>query len=244
MKTQHICSGAHCAPYAVGGYFVNQCIIACETLRTELLYVMQALEIKCDVFWIESGLHNTPKKLHDELQIMLDGITGYERVLLCFGACGNSLLDLRVGSYELIMPRVDDCITLFLGSTKARRDADSQHAAYYMTEGWLYGVRNIWVEYNNCVDRYGKEQAKEIFEMQYKHYRTLALLDTGVGNISGLVCSTKTIADTLGLKQIVLTAGTEYIAQLLLGPWSSDRFIKKKPQSRIESSDFGVIAFS
>ena len=216
---------------------MNECIIACETLKNELSFCMEAANPDRCAIWIESGLHNTPAKLHDRLQKALDNIPSHGRVLLCFGTCGNSVLGLRTGPFELIMPRVDDCITLLLGSASVRERINQEHSAYYLTEGWLRGERNLIVEYNYCVEKYGAEQAKEIAEAIYGHYRTLGLLDTGVGDIASLYDSTKNIADTLGLERMVFPASVDYIRQLLNGPRTPDRFIIKQPFSEIVEDD-------
>lgn len=226
--------------YHYGVKIMKECVVACETLRDELNHCMASLGKELSLIWIESGLHNTPEKLKLRLQETLDGIHGYERVLLSFGTCGNSVLGLRIGAYELVMPRVDDCISLLLGSMQERRKIDREYAAYYLTDGWLRGERNLWVEYKYCVDKYGEERARDIAGMMYGHYRTLGLLDPGVNDVAGLVGGTKIIAETLGLEQRVIPAGTGYIRELLTGPWPTDRFIIKEPYSLIENADLSL----
>jgi len=216
---------------------MRHCLVACETLRDELLHAMRLAQVDYEIFWIPSGLHNTPSKLRDTLQETLDNLLGFDRVLLCFGMCGNSVLGLKLGEYETILPRADDCITLLLGSFSRRETINEEHAAYYLTEGWLRGERNLWVEYQYCVDTYGCEVAEDIALEIFGHYRSLALLDTGITRIEDLVRATKTMAETLKLKQIVIPASDEYIVELLTGPWPQERFIVKAPHSVFESSD-------
>ena len=106
-------------------------LLACETLRNEIEAVIEKKHLKLDLCWIESGLHNTPKKLHARLQEELDSISGCDRLLLGFGRCGNSVLGLRTGDYETIFPRIEDCISLFFGSDEARSTYGREHAAIY-----------------------------------------------------------------------------------------------------------------
>jgi len=216
---------------------MRHCVVACETLKDELLHAMQLAQVDHEVIWIPSGLHNTPSKLTDKLQEVLDSLSGFDRVLLCFGTCGNSVLGLKIGAYETILPRVDDCITLLLGSFSRRIRINEDCAAYYLTEGWLRGERNLWVEYQHCVDTYGIDVAEELAKELFGHYRSLALLDTGIDRVEELVEATRTMAETLKLEQIVVPATTAYIVELLAGPWPQERFIVKAPHSVIESSD-------
>ena len=65
---------------------MKQCVVACQTLRDELEYVLGALGNKPDVIWIESGLHNTPKKLHARLQGNPGQLRGVMSACFCCSA--------------------------------------------------------------------------------------------------------------------------------------------------------------
>jgi len=211
-------------------------IVACKTLETELLFVMQKTGISYPVKWMEPGLHNTPEILTITLQKILDGIEA-QRVLAVFGFCGNSVQGIKAGGFELIIPRVDDCISLLLGSVKARTDITAKHAAYFLTGGWLRGKRNLWAEYQDTLEKYGEEQAQSVAEMLYANYRTLCLLDSDAEPVDPLVEKTKIIADTLRLEQKVIPATVSYLEQLLTGPWKNDKFLIKAPGELITTSD-------
>jgi hypothetical protein len=211
-------------------------IVACKTLETELRFVMKKTGIDYPVEWIESGLHNVPKNLNRRLQDILDGITA-QRVLIALGFCGNSVQDVKAGNFELIIPRVDDCISLLLGSTQARTVTSSKLSAYFLTEGWLRGERNLWVEYLFSVEKYGEEEAQSIAEMMFGNYRTLALLNSGVEPIEQLIDKTRIIASKLGLEQIVIPATVAYLEELLTGPWEDRKFLIKAPWEQITAKD-------
>jgi hypothetical protein len=218
----------------------KELVIACETLRDELLFVLKKTDKDLPVIWIEAGLHNSVKKLHDRLQEALDGASLYERVFLLLGTCGNAVLGLAAGDFELILPRVDDCISLLMGSSACRTAFGMKHAAYYLTQGWLRGERNIWSEYLSIVDKYGEDMAGEIAQALYGNYKTLALLDTGVEPVKKLSQKTKIIADTFGLEQVVAPATTSYIEELLSGPWTDARYIIKAAHTKILCNDLSL----
>jgi hypothetical protein len=211
-------------------------IIACRTLEDELRYAMKKTGVTYPVQWLESGLHEIPKKLNEKLQEVLDQIDA-QRVLLVLGTCGNAVLGIRTGDFELIMPRVDDCISLLLGSVRNRTAISDEYAAYFLTDGWMRGERNLWVEYQYTADKYGESEAQNIMNLIYRHYRTLALLDSGTVPIGPLVESTKIIADTLKLEQKIIPATISYIELLLTGPWNGAAFIVKLPHETIVDED-------
>ena len=211
-------------------------IIACKTIEDEVLYAVGTVGAVCPIKWIESGLHDSPKRLKVRLQEELNA-TDANRVLLAFGYCGNAILGLETGNFELIIPRVEDCISLLIGSNTERMKISAEHAAYFLTEGWLRGERNLWVEYQHSLEKYGKEITDMISEKLYGHYRTLGLLNCGISQFSSLIESTKTIADTLNLKQQEIPASVLYIEQLIKGPWPKEKFITKPPHSLIAADD-------
>ena len=211
-------------------------VIACRTLSDELQYAMERTGSDFPVFWLEQGLHNVPRQLLEALQAALDE-TGAQRVLLAMGFCGNSLSGLRVPDAELIVPRVDDCISLLLGSVSRRLEVSREHAAYFFTEGWLRGERNIWVEHQHMLETYGEELTAELEKEMFGHYRTLGLLDCGIKPIEPLVEGTKMIADGLHLEQRVIPASAEYLETLLTGPWPAHRFLTIRGPRTVTDDD-------
>ncbi len=199
-------------------------VLACETLRDEFTYLFDKLELDAEVIWIESGLHNYPDKLRKRLQEEIDRISECERLILLFGRCGNSIVGVKTGNFEMIIPKVDDCISLLMGSDERRREFSRENACYYLTEGWMRGERNLWVEYRYSVEKYGEETAREIADMMYSNYRTLALLDTGVTPIKNLEEKTQIIEETLNLKRTVVAGTLDYMRELLTGPWDESRY--------------------
>ena len=203
---------------------MNTAIIACKTISDELRHAMAQTGTDYPVVWLEQGLHNVPELLRSALQTALDGLEA-QRVLLAMGFCGNAIRGVEVPACELIIPRVDDCISLLLGSVQRRLAVSREHAAYFFTEGWLRGERNIWVEHLHMVEEYGEELTEELEKDMFGHYKTLGLLDCGIKPMDELIEGTKMIADGLHLTQEVIPATTRYLADLLTGPWPPERFL-------------------
>ena len=211
-------------------------VIACKTIEDELNYAMARTGSDFPVFWLEQGLHNVPQMLCEAVQAAMDG-AGAERVLLAMGFCGNALRGIRVSAGELIVPRVDDCISLLLGSVKRRVEISREYAAYFFTEGWLRGERNIWVEHQHMLETYGEELTGELEKSMFGHYRTLGLLDCGIKPVEPLVEGTKMIADGLHLTQRVIPASARYLEDLLTGPWPEERFLTVRAAATITDED-------
>ncbi len=205
---------------------MNPLVIGCRTTENELSAAMKECGLSYPLVWIDARLHNVKTKLKAALQSILDEASGYDTILFATGFCGNSIAGLSSREASLVIPRVDDCTSLLLGSARKKsRYLDS----YFLTEGWLKGKDNIWNEYSRAVSRYGKERADRIFSVMFAHYRRIALLDTGCYPIEPSLEKAKTIAAAFSLDCQVLPAGISYFKELLTGPWEKSRFLTVPP---------------
>lgn len=211
-------------------------IVSCRTIEDEVNAAIARSGVDYPVAWLESGLHNQPHILLERLQALLEGLDA-QRVLLAMGFCGNAIKGLKLGDYELIVPRTDDCISLLLGGVSRRVEVSRALAAYFFTEGWMRGERNIWEEYKFTVETYGEEMAESVMEMMYSHYRTLALLDCGVGDMDKLYHQVEPLANALHLERKTIPATLDFLTNLFLGPWDDrERFVRFAPHSTVEEA--------
>ncbi len=221
----------------------NTCIICCKTISEELLAAMESTGCTFPVLWIESGLHNVPRKLHKVLQDTVDEAekTGAERILVAMGFCGNSLENLKTETAELILPRADDCITLLLGSFRRRQQIQNEAGTYFMTKGWIEGERNIMREYEYTMEKYGEEMGEEIFDMMFGNYRRIGILETGCYDMEPVLAETERIARTLHLAWEKFSGSNEYLKKLMTGPWDEDSFVTLQPGEALTLSQLRVI---
>ena len=216
----------------------REVMIACATLRTEIEHVMRERGIVRRVVWIEHLLHNVPTKLTATLQEAIDDVRDADRVLLGYGNCGNAVQGLKNGDFELIVPRLDDCISLVLGSQRYREHYTREHSAFYLTDGWLNGGHTIKAEYDEMVEDYGEEEANEVMSMMYAHYNTMAYLDTGLYDIEELMERTRRLCEIIETEQVVEPATLAYVERLVCGPWPDELFVRVAPNDTIPAAPF------
>lgn len=212
---------------------MKEIVIACETLRDEIQAAINITGYEQDIRWIKSGLHNIPEKLRSCLQQQLDQCNEYDRVLMTFGLCGNSIIGLNTGDFQLVIPKVDDCISLLLGSVSERVKAGKDGGVYFLTPGWLRGERNIWAEYNYAVEKYGEKKGDMIMKLLLENYKYLGMLDTKAYNMNEYTYTVDKIAKKLGLSRKIIPASVDYLCQLLTGPWQNDKFVVLEPHSQV-----------
>lgn len=203
--------------------------LACPTVRDELDASLRSLNTAVEIRYLNDNYHSFPDKLRDRLQQELDAITGYERVVLGFGFCGNAVLGLKNRDYELIIPRMDDCISMCLGSYARRRELDTPHPNIYLSRGWLGGKRGTWAEYEHMKSRLDEDTLSEIFRSMYKGHDRLYLLETGAYDLEELEEQVRQYSAVCGLDYSRIQGSLSYFRALLSGPWGEDRYIVLPP---------------
>jgi hypothetical protein len=147
--------------------------LACKVFESLLDESIPA-DLADQVSFFDYGLHEVPEKLSTTLQTAIDEIQTPSLVVLGYGLCGNGLHGLKSGKHTLLIPRMDDCIAMFLGSYEAyRKEFTSVPGTYYLTKGWLEAGSEPLKEYEAYVEEYRPEQAQHVMDLQYRNYERL-----------------------------------------------------------------------
>lgn len=173
-------------------------LIACEILAREFYLLASRSPHIIDVELVTKDLHDYPELLRRELQERIDAVRdGYDYILLGYGLCGNATAHLSSRSIPLIIPRVHDCITLYLGSKKRYLEQFfNQPGTYYYSRGWLErrgskerkdSIQDAFLqemEYKALADKYGEDNAKYLLEVMgewRKRYDRAVFISMGLG---------------------------------------------------------------
>lgn len=217
---------------------MSSILVACRTIGDEVEQALEEVSGDMPVKWIESGLHNYPEELRCRLQDEINRLTCYENILMAFGSCGNSLIGLTSPGNRLIIPKVDDCISLLLGSYKQRQIYSKEMGTYFLTQGWLEYENNISKEYEHCLERYGEQKATKILKIMLENYKRLMVIDTGAYCLKKCLKRSVPLANKLGLEHQVAKGSLRLLKQLITGPWD-DRFCIINSSERLSLDHFG-----
>ncbi len=117
--------------------------IVCDVMKQDLEKIVKNKKIEnLDFIFMEQHLHNTPDIMRQKLQEEINNINSdYEKIILGYGLCSNGVAGLISENHEIVIPKVDDCISLFLGSKEKYLELFSKDpATYYLCKGWIeYG---------------------------------------------------------------------------------------------------------
>ena len=87
-------------------------LLACAVMRD--LVRPHLDEAAVDTIYMDSGLHETPKRMAPALQKELDAIEEPSLVLVGYGLCGTGIVGLEAKRHTLVIPRTHDCIAILL----------------------------------------------------------------------------------------------------------------------------------
>ncbi len=198
--------------------------LACETISDEIKLAAEQVGSRIPIRWIESGLHNSPERLRQYLQQEISSVEQLnpENILLLFGYCGNALLGLVSAKCRLVIPRIDDCISLLLGGNRRRNELSREAMAYYLTKGWLRHENNLWHEYHHCLEKFGPERSRQIFGLMLGKYKNLNVIKTGAYDLEDILPQTRELARALNLRHQVIDGSLELIHKALREEWDED----------------------
>ena len=216
-------------------------LIACEVFKDEFEVVSPPDLARA---YLPQGLHRTPGKMPAAIQEVLDRVgPEVETILLGYGLCSNGVVGVASRTASLVMPRVHDCIALLLGS-RERYEAEVAACAgtYYITPGWAkYGTTSLSAYKNEYLPKYGEEDARYISQECLKHYKRVALIDHGAGDVELGRAHAREFAETFGLSYAEIPGSLDYVHRLVHGPWEDEDFVRVPPGSPISPTPFMLL---
>ena len=234
-------------------------VIACGVLALDLKAVAEELGIQLSVQYLPGGLHSRPRELRRRLQEAIDEATRDHRgelIAVGYGVCGMGTAGLRSRSVALAVPRVQDCIALFLGSDAAyRREFASYPGTYYISAGWVEEKGHPQdggkgeksgrggkgrkdepdrerFDFDRLVARYGRQNAKAIrhfLSSWQRNYQRAAFIDTGVAGRRKYAAIARSMAGEFGWKYEELAGTGDLLRKLLTARRSSEEILIVPP---------------
>lgn len=205
-------------------------VLACSVMEREIRQFQNGrLEFK----FLDYGLHRTPENMAQALQLEIDKVSeeDYEEIILGYGLCSNGIVGITSKKHRLIIPRIHDCISLFLGSVESYQKQSKEFpGTYYLTPGWIEKGQTPISKFKSYAQSYGEETAKWVLHEEMKHYTRIVFIDTGVYPPESYRKIALENAEFLGVSYEELQGSPEMFKKLLQGPWNGDFLIIEKNQ--------------
>ena len=211
-------------------------IMACATVIEEMLpLIPQGMQTHI----LDFGLHIYPDKLRNTLQAAVDSVSSdVDTILLGYGLCSQAVVGLSATKATLVVPRIDDCIGIFLGSRSAyKTQSQAEPGTYYLTKGWIEVGDTPFTDYDAMVKRLGQERADYVQKILMKNYTRLALINTGQYDMERYRAYTRQTAERFGLRYEEIEGSNAMVKKLVTGEWDDD-FVVVKPEESIRLQHF------
>lgn len=194
-------------------------IIGCEVLRDEIC----SLAHGCDVEFLPGRLHFRRRELRETLAERIAAVPDGRTVLLGFGRCAIAGGSLEAGTHRLVVPAIDNCVALLLGSEAMYRHEMKQHpGTLYYTRGWTQGMDDPYAMYLQARERLGGEAADRWARLLFANYSRVALIEADSLPMAPCRRYVDRVADCSGLPLETVSGSLGLLEKLICGPHDDD----------------------
>ncbi len=229
-------------------------LISCEVFFRELVALVAESPHVIDIEFLQKGLHDIGAvNMMGRIQAAVDAVDSglYEGILMGYGLCNNGLAGLTARAIPIVLPRANDCISLFMGSSTRYLSYFQQNpGVYFMTTGWRergeaasdlkqvsipqqMGMNSTMEE---LIAKYGEDNAQFLYETlveNAQNYSQYTYIDMGHELDAGYIKETQQEADRRGWRFSCIPGNRELLARLINGPWNDDEFLTILPGQRV-----------
>ena len=221
---------------------MNAKLIACRVMVDEIRRFLPA-EVEVEVF--EISQHVRPKLLKGSLQAAIDRADGkYEVIMLGYGLCSQAVVGLVTQKSRLVVPRMHDCIGVFLGSPEAYKREMLDNHAYFLTHGYIRGYiadqSGPLSELERATKRYGRARAEKLIDEMMKPYKRLVYIrTTEAPDIEADRTYSRDMADRFHMRYEEMEGTSALLDKLVKGDWG-ENFVVAEPGQEITLEQFAI----
>ncbi|MCB2361424.1 DUF1638 domain-containing protein [Clostridium estertheticum] len=214
-------------------------VIACEVMKEEMLSIKPLADE--DFEFVSMDYHLYPQKLGTELQNIIDRSVGYDRIILAFGLCGGAANGLKSSNCKLTIPKVHDCISVFLSHGEGCVcDFKKEVGTFYLSCGWMITEKSILSDHKRILEKFGSKKAFRVLNRMYDGYKKVLFIRTGYPSEDEVIDQSKEIASLISCEHEIIQGKTSFIEKIIRGPWDDTNFINKNPLGILTEEDFGI----
>ncbi|HCU37128.1 MAG TPA: hypothetical protein DGT21_17295 [Armatimonadetes bacterium] len=235
-------------------------VVACGVFEPELRRLAAESVNDVDVHLLDAGLHENPDELRTRLQEAIDEADdkGYDAVVAGYGLCGRGTGGIVARRLPVVLLRVHDCVTLFLGSREAYMQQFRRHpGTFYITPGWYEkkiaspGSRPRRLDaaeasadprFLHWARQFGDDGAHYLlsfYDSWKRNYTRAAYVDTVAGTSDDYERYARDMAEAFGWEYERLEGDTSILRRALDGEWDSEDMLVLQPTQRSAVSTDG-----
>lgn len=215
-------------------------ILACSSLLLHVEAAQAKMHTQFPVIKLDRRFHAEPKQMRNHILKVLNSLPeSCETVLVAMGYCGGSWNNIAL-SKRVVIPKVDDCITLLLHTddTPHINLKEAGHMYFRDCDIGPYSVEGIKEE---LCRTYGMEFGTSIFGSWFQNYTNADIIDTGVYDCYSeeYAVEAQKNADLIRCSLGYVEGSNHILEKLISGQWDA-QFVVFEPGQEIREHCFGL----
>ena len=215
-------------------------ILSCSSLLLHVEAAQTKMHTRFRVVNLDRRLHAEPKRMRSSILETLEALPpSCETVLAAMGYCGGSWNHIPL-SRRVVIPKVDDCITLLLHTddTPHGNLKEAGHMYFRDCDTGAYSIEGMKEE---ICRTYGMEFGTSIFGSWFQNYTNADIIDTGVYDCYSeeYVTEAQKNADLIRCSLGYVEGSNRILEKLVSGQWDAQFIVLESGQEMTEQ-DFGL----
>ena len=200
-------------------------ILTCSSLEAFVRQAQANMGTAHPVHVLDKRYHVEPKDMREQVLAAIGELSkAHATIMVSMGFCGGSW-DQVVAPCRIVIPRVDDCVTMLL-------QRGDQYAPNLKEMGHLYLYeqnpdQSLFSRIGEDVDA---ETADELIDMYFGNYHHLDIIDTGCSNCysEDYVAAAQAEADRIHMALDYVEGGIHLLEKLVSGRWDAQFLVAEK----------------
>ena len=195
-------------------------ILSCTSLKDYVELTQKKLNTDYPVIYLSRLYHRDPAEMREHVISALEGLDPeVETVLVSMGFCGGSWDKVKVPC-RVVIPRVDDCISLLLQTTDepVSNLKKPDHLYVKDKDPDKENFKSIFDHLTKDID---EETKKRYHEDWMRYYREIDIIETEINDSRRPEYAEKVKADAdwLQAEMAYVPGGTHLLEKLISGNW-------------------------
>ena len=230
-------------------------VFSCRVFTRELSYFIAKSKNVVDVTFLPQGLHEAPQVLNAELKSAIatfrNQVDAWQRrrrpdyLALCFGLCSDSIVGIEAIDVPIVVPRVDDCIGIYLGSEQRYLEYfNTYKGTFWDFPSWSESTPSTDPDYHDIMraeylKRYDGDEdlVDDMMEVEYDmmaNYSNVGYIASPLAvDPEASRAHARAFAERRNWNYLEFEGDLSLMEQLVNGPWDEDKFLVVPPGYRI-----------
>ena len=213
-------------------------IISCSSLKDYIEHAQRKVGTRYPVIYLNRLYHRDPTEMRAHiLQALATLDPEVDTVLAAMGFCGGSWQEVQPPC-RLVMPRIDDCISLLLQTTD-RPMFDLKEPGHLYVKDQDPTRENFHRIFDRMTEDLDENTKKSYHQDWMRHYHEIDIIDTGLNDCRrpDYVNTVRADADWLQADMDIVPGGTYLLEKLFAGRWG-EQFLVFNAGQTIERSAY------